>query len=187
VISGKVKSIGVSNFGIPLLKTLLAQAKVVPVTNQVELHPCLPLVSVRKYCAEHGIVVTAYSPLGRPTTGQRLPTFLADEAVRGIATRLGATEAQVALSWAVQQGIVVVPKSENRERMKANIAVSSRTFCFSVIPISQNSTSSCIWNRPISWRSTGSISRRGCIGACSGTTRRMARSSGTLMSSSAGT
>lgn len=61
---GKVKSIGVSNFSIPHLETLLAHAKVVPVTNQVEVHPFYPSFELQKYCESKGISLTAYSPLG---------------------------------------------------------------------------------------------------------------------------
>jgi glycerol 2-dehydrogenase (NADP+) len=66
--TGKVKALGVSNFGVPLLRKLAAdpRVKTVPVTNQVELHPCLPLASLRAYAKENGIVITAYSPLGAP-------------------------------------------------------------------------------------------------------------------------
>jgi diketogulonate reductase-like aldo/keto reductase len=65
-VLGKAKAIGVSNFGVPLLKQLAADSlvKVVPAVNQVELHPCLPLKSLRTYAKENGIVVTAYSPIG---------------------------------------------------------------------------------------------------------------------------
>ena len=61
---GKVKSIGVSNFSIRHLETLLAHAKVVPVTNQVEVHPFYPSFELQKYCESKNILLTAYSPLG---------------------------------------------------------------------------------------------------------------------------
>lgn len=61
---GKVKSIGVSNFSIKNLEILLPKVNVVPVTNQVELHPCRPQEDLKKYCDERGILLTAYSPLG---------------------------------------------------------------------------------------------------------------------------
>jgi glycerol 2-dehydrogenase (NADP+) len=112
----------------------------VPATNQVELHPCLPLQELQGLCASKGIVITAYSPLGRarppfccrsltpwlilgqPKDGQPSP-FMTDDVVTSIAKRLDAAPAQVVLSWAVGHRIVVVPKSENNERMQANIAV----------------------------------------------------------------
>ena len=61
---GKVKSIGISNFSITLLEKLLPECKVIPATNQVQLHPCLPDFELKKYCEDKGILLTAYSPLG---------------------------------------------------------------------------------------------------------------------------
>lgn len=129
--TGKVRALGVSNFGAPLLAALVEREQtreggLVPAVNQVELHPCLPQAALRRVCAEHGVTLTAYSPIGQPVAGQPSP-LLTDEALAGVAARkggAGATPAQVALSWAVQRGIVVVPKSENPERMKQNITVS---------------------------------------------------------------
>ncbi|KAI7776492.1 hypothetical protein LA080_005321 [Diaporthe eres] len=120
--TGKVRAIGVSNFGVPILKSLLATTKVVPAVNQVELHPCLPQENLRKFSADNGIVITAYSPIGQPAPGQVSP-LLTDESVKEIAKKHGVTEGQAVLSWAVQHGIVVVPKSENPERIKANISL----------------------------------------------------------------
>ena len=62
--TGKVKSIGVSNFSIKTLEILLPHVKVVPAVNQVEVHPCLPQEDLRKYCEGKGILIVAYSPLG---------------------------------------------------------------------------------------------------------------------------
>ncbi len=64
IISGKVKTIGVSNFSIKTLEQLLPQCTVIPATNQVECHPCLPQEDLKKYCDEKKIPLTAYSPLG---------------------------------------------------------------------------------------------------------------------------
>ena len=61
---GKVKSIGVSNFSIKNLEILLPHCKVVPVTNQVQLHPCLPETELKAYCEANGILLTGYSPFG---------------------------------------------------------------------------------------------------------------------------
>lgn len=122
--TGKVRALGVSNFGVPLLETLLALSpSVVPAVNQVQLHPCLPQTALRKYCEANGIVLTAYSPIGQPQAGTVSP-LLTDEDVVKIAKKHGASEVQVVLSWGVANGIVVVPKSENLERMKKNITVS---------------------------------------------------------------
>jgi glycerol 2-dehydrogenase (NADP+) len=119
-----VRAIGVSNFGVPLLQKLAADArvKVVPATNQMELHPCLPLASLRTYAREAGIVLTAYSPIGAPVPGEPSP-LLDDEDVLRIAGAHSATPAQVLLSWNVQNGVIVIPKTESVARMKTNISV----------------------------------------------------------------
>lgn len=129
--TGKVRALGVSNFGPPLLEALLARTDVVPAVNQVELHPFFPRVALRQFCAAHGIVLTAYSPFGQPAPGSVSP-LLSDETVTSVAKKVGATEGQLVLSWAVQHGISVVPKSENPERMKKNITVCLSCLFFSL-------------------------------------------------------
>ncbi|KAI1787821.1 Aldo/keto reductase [Ganoderma leucocontextum] len=121
--TGKVRSIGVSNFSVALLEVLLNETTVVPAINQVEMHPCLPSFELKKYCDEKGIVLTAYSPLGRPKEYDGKPVFLEDPDVIRIAQAHNTTAAQVALSWGIQRGTVVIPKSENPKRMMQNITL----------------------------------------------------------------
>jgi glycerol 2-dehydrogenase (NADP+) len=63
-VEGQVKSIGVSNFSIKTLEQLLPHCSIIPATNQVELHPCLPQNELKAFCEAKGILLTAYSPLG---------------------------------------------------------------------------------------------------------------------------
>ncbi|KAJ3554935.1 hypothetical protein NM688_g2846 [Phlebia brevispora] len=130
--NGKVKSIGVSNFSIKHLETLLPHCKVIPVTNQVELHPCLPETALKEYCEAKGIILTAYSPFDEmqdrswqshiiPYTGQSNSLFFKDPDFVRVADAHGANVGQLAISWAVQRGTAVMPKSANTERMKINI------------------------------------------------------------------
>ncbi|KAF5381726.1 hypothetical protein D9615_005473 [Tricholomella constricta] len=114
--SGKARSIGVSNFSIKTLTTLLQHARIVPAVNQVEAHPCLPQHSLLAFCSAHGILLTAYAPVGKHT-------YAADEDIVRIAKSNNVTEAQVLLSWGVQRGTVVIPKSENVDRLKKNISL----------------------------------------------------------------
>ncbi|KAG8708806.1 hypothetical protein FRC09_001027, partial [Ceratobasidium sp. 395] len=114
----KVKSIGVSNFSIKTLEVLLPQAKVVPVTNQVELHPSLPSFKLLEYCKSKNILVTAYSPLGRN------PKFFFDNPdIKAAVESEGITPAQLVLSWAVQRGTVPIPKTVTESRLKENLNV----------------------------------------------------------------
>lgn len=116
--TGKVKTIGVSNFSIKTLEVLLPQATIVPAVNQVQMHPCLPQHDLLEYCTKKGIHVTAYTPLGRADS-----PFFSDDTVLKVAEKNKITTAQVVLSWGVQRGTSVIPKSEKEERLKANFQV----------------------------------------------------------------
>jgi diketogulonate reductase-like aldo/keto reductase len=112
------REIGVSNFLVRHLDELLAHASVPPAVNQIELSPFLyaSREDTLRRCAEHGIVVEAYSPL---TKGRRLD----DSTVTAVAAELGRTSAQVLIRWSLQKGFVVLPRSSNRERIAENAAV----------------------------------------------------------------
>ncbi|KAG8967452.1 hypothetical protein FRC05_002047 [Tulasnella sp. 425] len=114
--TGKVKSIGVSNFSVKTFDVLLPHVKIVPVVNQVQLHPYLPQTELLDYCTSKGIHLTAYSPLGQTNS----PLFTDDTIVR-IAEKYGISTGQVLLSWGVQRGTSVVPKSEKEERLRSNL------------------------------------------------------------------
>ncbi|MEU1422159.1 aldo/keto reductase [Kitasatospora sp. NPDC005751] len=114
---GRVKSIGVSNFGAEQLTRLLDEASVVPALNQVELHPYFPQDELRAFHARHGIATEAWSPLGQ---GKEL---LAEPVLAQIAEKHGRTVAQVVLRWHLQSGIVAIPKSVTPSRIKENLDV----------------------------------------------------------------
>lgn len=111
---GAVRAIGVSNFLVEHLDRLVAETDVPPAVNQIEVHPTFQQVALQQRCRELGVVVEAYSPLGR---GGDLDA----PAVTAAATELGVTPAQVVLRWAVQQGRVVIPKSLSVERQATNL------------------------------------------------------------------
>ncbi|ETS62974.1 hypothetical protein PaG_02744 [Moesziomyces aphidis] len=115
---GKVKAIGISNFSPKNLEILLRTAKVVPAVNQIEAHPYLPDQELVDLCKEKGIHVTAYSPLGQYNS-----PIHKDSDLEQIAKAHDTTTANVALSWAVQRGTSVAPKSTNEKRMKQNITL----------------------------------------------------------------
>ena len=114
--SGRVRSIGVSNFEIAHLQALADAGLSKPVVNQIEAHPYLRNDEVRAYCREQDILVQAWSPIAK---GQ----VLADPVVVELARRVGRTPAQVVLRWHVQRGDIVLPKSVTDERVRENFAI----------------------------------------------------------------
>ena len=96
---GKIKSIGVSNFSIQDLETLMASTDIIPAVNQVEFHPLFNHPQLLAYCKEHHITVQAYAPLAR---GAYLNSPLMIE----IGNRHKKTPAQIGLRWLLQQGIL---------------------------------------------------------------------------------
>ncbi len=110
---GKIKAIGVSNFEIHHLETLLEIAKVTPVLNQVELHPRMAQKEMRSFLQEKGIAIEAWSPLMQ---GQLLqePTILT------LAEKYHKSAAQIILRWHVQNEIIVIPKLIKEERIASN-------------------------------------------------------------------
>ncbi|KAL7753969.1 hypothetical protein RI367_000902 [Sorochytrium milnesiophthora] len=118
VEQGKVKQIGVSNFSIASLKHLLEYAKIKPAVNQVECHPYLPQNDLIQFCHEQNIVVTAYSPLG---SGNDNPKLLDDPVIKSLAEKYKTSTGQICISWAIQRGTAVIPKSTNPERIRSNM------------------------------------------------------------------
>ena len=114
---GRVRAIGVSNFQPDHLRRLLDRTDVVPVVNQVELHPYLQQEKLRVAHEELGLLTEAWAPLAR---GGEL---LADQVVLGLADKHARTPAQVVLRWHLQLGNVVIPKSVTPARIAENIAV----------------------------------------------------------------
>ena len=118
VAEGKVKSIGVSNFSIARLKELLDIAKIKPVVNQVEGHPQFQQRELLEFCQEHDILLTCFAPLGRNHYGE--PKLTEHPTIIKIANSLNADPAVVLISWAVQRGTSVIPKTSNLKRLQSN-------------------------------------------------------------------
>jgi 2,5-diketo-D-gluconate reductase A len=114
---GRVRAIGVSNFQPDHLRRLLDKCQVVPVVNQVELHPYLQQVQVRKANDELGVVTEAWSPLAKGGD------LLDDPTITALADKHGVSPAQVVLRWHLQLGTVAIPKSVTPARIRANIGV----------------------------------------------------------------
>jgi 2,5-diketo-D-gluconate reductase A len=115
--SGKVRSIGVSNFKPAHLDRLLAEASVRPVANQIQLSPRITRPEHVAYGRAHDIVTVAWSPLGQ---GKGL---LSEPALAAIGASYGKTPAQVVLRWCVELGVAAVPRSSNPARLAQNLDI----------------------------------------------------------------
>lgn len=145
------RAIGVSNLSEKKLRALVAdrRLKVAPAVNQVEAHPLWRNASLLRCCAELGVHVTAYSPLGSSpeataaAMGEKkegaapLPSLLRHPAVlraaESASRRAGKARspAQVLLRWSLERGVSVLPKSVHPERIAANLDVLSREWALS--------------------------------------------------------
>ena len=115
---GLTRSIGVSNFTPTHLDRLAAETDTVPSVNQIQLTPVIQRREQRAYDAAHGIVTESWSPLkGVLDTAQ----------VREVSDATSHTPAQVVLRWHLQNNLVVIPKSANRERLVENLAATEFT------------------------------------------------------------
>ena len=113
--AGKVKSIGVCNFEISQLEYLMAHCKIKPMINQIEHTPYLHDEALLEYCKKEQIQIMAWAPLLRGNFEN--PIFIE------LAKKYQCSIAQLLLRWNVQQGIIVIPKSKNKERLIENIDI----------------------------------------------------------------
>lgn len=113
----KIRAIGVSNFLPHHIETLMEKAVVLPMVNQLEIHPGYNQADAVKYCRERKIIVESWSPLacGRLFTG--------DSPVGKIAEKYGKSAAQVALRWHLQNGLLPIPKTVTPARIRENFEI----------------------------------------------------------------
>ncbi|XP_014226763.1 1,5-anhydro-D-fructose reductase-like [Trichogramma pretiosum] len=129
VKAGRTRSIGLSNFNESQIQRIVDSAEIQPSNLQVELHAYMQQKPLRELCKKHNIAVTAYSTLGSPgaspdkktDASKALPQLLKNPQVVKIAEAHKKTPAQILLRHAVQSGVIVIPKSTNAARIKANI------------------------------------------------------------------
>ncbi|KAE9551263.1 hypothetical protein FO519_005520 [Halicephalobus sp. NKZ332] len=114
--SEKVKSIGVSNFEISDLETILEDCSVNPHLNQCEFHPCQNPTSLRDYCKENKITFSGYCPLAKGR-------ILNLDQIQKIAKKHGKTAAQICIRWSIQNGVSAIPKSRKLSRLFENSLV----------------------------------------------------------------
>lgn len=113
---GKVRAIGVSNFLPHHLQQILDTARVVPMVDQIEIHPGWLQKETVDFCQGQNILVEAWSPMARQAVTD-------NPVLQKLASQYGRTPAQICLRWELQHGIVPLPKTTRRERMAENADV----------------------------------------------------------------
>ena len=116
--AGLIRSIGVSNQTVGIMKQFLPKMKILPAVNQVELNPRFQQKELRTFMKDYGIVTEAWYPLGH---GDR--ALLGDPTLSSIAKKYGKNVGQVILRWHVQEGIVALPKATNPDHIAGNINI----------------------------------------------------------------
>lgn len=121
----KVRAIGVSNFMVDHLTTLLEQTEIVPAVNQIEVHPYFQQRVLQAFGKQHGILTQAWSPIGGITSyrGDDSKSTFNDPVIVAIADSHGKSAAQVMLRWHIQNSVQAIPKSVKPARIAENFDV----------------------------------------------------------------
>ena len=114
---GKIRAIGISNFSAERMADIATFNKVVPAVNQVETHLFWQQHELHKWMGKYNIQHEAWGPLAQ----HRIKEIIDNPVVKEIAAKYGKTPTQVALRFTVQRGIVVIPKTTSKDRMKENL------------------------------------------------------------------
>lgn len=115
---GKIRAIGVCNFLPDRLLDLCYNAKILPQINQIERHPHYQRPEELSLMKELQVQPQAWAPFAEGLKG-----MFTEPVLQKIAQKHGKTPAQVILRWNVQQGVIVIPKSVHKERMKENLNI----------------------------------------------------------------
>ena len=116
--AGKVRAIGVSNFKPDRVMDLILYNKVVPAVNQIETHPFNQQIETQKFLQENGVQIQSWGPFAEGRNN-----LFQNELLKSIGERYNKSIAQVVLRWMIQRGVVVIPKSVNKERIIENFDV----------------------------------------------------------------
>ena len=114
--TGKVKAIGVCNFKVEHLEELKKTAKIMPMVNQVEIHPFSTKNNIINYCKDNNIKVVAWSPISRGRV-------LSNDLMIDLSQKYKKSIVQIVLRWHMQKGVIPIPKSSNENRIRENIDI----------------------------------------------------------------
>ncbi len=113
---GKIRAIGVSNFTVDALKSLMADCTIKPMINQIEFHPGLMQKKIVDYCKANNILIEAWSPLG---SGR----MLNNDVLKSIAQKYDKSVAQLCIKWCLQNHVLPLPKSITPSRIRENFNI----------------------------------------------------------------
>lgn len=113
---GKIKAIGVCNFKIGHLEELKKTARIMPMVNQIEIHPGYTRKDIIEYCMKNNIQVVAWSPIMRGKLSD-------NDKMLYLSKKYNKSITQIILRWHIQNNIIPIPKSSNKSRMKENIDI----------------------------------------------------------------
>ncbi len=115
---GKLRAIGISNHYVDRMVEFASFVSIPPMVNQMEIHPLCQQLSLAPWADRYHIQLEAWAPFGEGRKG-----LFENPVLKAIGDKYGKTTAQVILRWHIQRGVVVIPKSVHKERMKENLDV----------------------------------------------------------------
>lgn len=114
--SGKVRSIGISNFNVKDINAILDTCRIRPMVNQIKLHVGHTQDEIAEHCRKNNMIVEGYSPLA---TGR----ILSNRNIAGIAAKYGKSVAQVSIRYVLQKNALPLPKSTHPEYIRHNLDI----------------------------------------------------------------
>ncbi|KAJ3567315.1 hypothetical protein NP233_g6447 [Leucocoprinus birnbaumii] len=136
--AGKIKSVGVSNYGVKHLEEIKKAGYPLPVVNQIELHPFLQQREIAAYCKANNIIIQAYCPIIR---GASHPN------IDALAKKYNKDPAQILIRWSLQKGYIPLPKSATPSRILSN----TKVYDFELTAEDIASLDELEQNKPCSW------------------------------------
>ncbi len=115
---GKLRSIGVSNMSVNIWNKFVPDFATKPAVNQVEFNPLIQQKELRKVMAQTDTKLEAWYPLGHGNE-----SLLANPVIARLAEKYGKNPGQIILRFETQEGVIVLPKSTNPERIRTNLDI----------------------------------------------------------------
>jgi diketogulonate reductase-like aldo/keto reductase len=116
--NGKVRAIGLSNFQPDRVMDIIAFNEVVPALNQIETHPFNQQIETQKFLRENNVQIESWGPFAEGRNN-----LFQNELLLSIAAKYKKSIAQVVLRWLTQRGVVAIPKSVRKERIRENFSI----------------------------------------------------------------